>query len=129
MKQPAGNDKKARQAEVSQQKQQDKCNPEHDTGRLGASASQSERARDVKDTTGNPTGKRRDSSRHIITKRGTTFGGILRQLIAENDDQLAEYRSKIEKLEKRRHQLQELYAQLQQEIDEGQDDELSDEVE
>jgi hypothetical protein len=46
-------------------------------------------------------------------------------LIADNDDQLADYRSKIEKLEQRRLQLLALYEQLQVETDEGEEDKLS----
>jgi hypothetical protein len=89
-----------------------------------ASRGQGESAGDVKDTTGNPTGKRRDSDRHIETERGKIFGGILRQLIADSDDQLAEYRSKIEKLEQRHQRLLALYEQLQVEADAGEDEEL-----
>ena len=125
---PEGNDTQARQTKVSKPK--NKYIDEDCRGRLGASASQSERAWDVENEAGNPTSERRDSNRHINSKPGKTFGGILRQLIAENGDQLAEYRlklaeyqSKIEELEQRRSQLQEFYEQLQSEM--GGDDEVS----
>jgi hypothetical protein len=123
MSQPEGNDGQEGKAETSQD--DDQRNAEHEARRLGASRGQGESAGDVKDTTGNPTGKRRDSNRHIETERGKIFGGILRQLIADNDDQLADYRSKIEKLEQRRLQLLALYEQLQVETDEGEEDKLS----
>ncbi len=136
MKRSAGNGEKARQTEVSQQqnKQQDQCNPEHEQGGLGTSASQGRSARDDEDKTDNPIGEKRDSSGFSGTERGKSFGGILRQLIAENDDRLAEYRlklaeyqSKIEELEQRRSQLREFYEQLQAEIGDGEDDEASEE--
>jgi hypothetical protein len=123
VKQAAGNDEKARQTKVSQQKQQAQCNSEDDRGGLGASASQGERARDVENKTDNPICEKRDSRRSSGTQRGTIFGGILRQLIAETRDQLADYRSKTEQLENRLLRLQEFYEQLQAEI--GEEGELS----
>jgi len=121
-----GNDTQARQTKVSQPK--DKCIDADDGGGLGTSANQSRRIGDVANEAGNPTGKRRDSDGHVKTKRGKIFGGILRQLIEEHDDQLAEYRSKlaeyqskIEKLEQKRYQLQELYEQLQVDTCEGEE--------
>ncbi len=125
MSQPEGNDGQEGKAETSQDDNQ--RNAEHEARRLAASRGQGESAGDVKDTTSNPTGKRRDSNRHIKTERGTIFGGILRQLIADNDDQLAEYRSKIEKLEQRGLQLLALYEQLQVETTTGEDEESSEE--
>jgi hypothetical protein len=125
MSQAQGNDGQERKAEASQD--DDKRDAEHEARGLGTSASQGKSAGDVKNTTGNPTGKRRDSNRHVEIERGKIFGGILRQLIADNDGQLAEYRSKIEELEKRGQQLLALYEQLQVEADEGEDDELPEE--
>ena len=125
MSQAQGNDGQERKAEASQD--DDKRDAEHEARGLGTSASESKSAGDVKNTTGNPTGKRRDSNRHVEIERGKIFGGILRQLIADNDGQLAEYRSKIEELEKRGQQLLGLYEQLQVETDEGEEDELPEE--
>ncbi len=125
MSQSKGNDGQERKAKASQDDAQ--RNTEHEARRLGASRDQGESDGDVKDTTGNPTGKRRDSDRHIKTERGKIFGGILRQLIADNDVQLAEYRSKIEKLEQRGLQLLALYEQLQVETSTGEDEESSEE--
>ncbi len=127
MKQSAGNDEKARPAKVSQQKQQAQCNSEDDRGGLGTSASQGESTGDVQNKTDNPICEKRDSNGFSGTERGTIFGGILRQLIAQTRDQLADYRSKIEQLENRLLQLQEFYEQLQAEIGEGEDDELPEE--
>lgn len=123
MSQPEGNDGQETKVQTSQDDNQ--CNAEHETRGLGTSASQGKSAGDVKNTTSDPTGKRRDSDRHVETERGKIFGGILRQLIADNDGQLAEYHSKIEELEKRGQQLLALYEQLQVEADEGEEDELS----
>ena len=127
MSQPEGNDGQERKAEASQDDNQ--RNAEHEARRLGTSRDQSKSAGDVKDTTSNQTGKRRDSDGHSNTERGTISGGILRQLIAETHDQLAEYRSKIEKLEQRSLQLLALYEQLQVETSKGEDEELSEEEE
>jgi archaellum component FlaC len=128
VKQSAGNDEEARQTKVSQQKQQAQCNLENGRGGLGTSASQGESARDVENETDNPIRQKRDSSRFSSTERGKTFGGILSQLIVDTGDQLADYRSKIEKLENRLLQLQQLYEQLQAEMGEDEDEELPDEV-
>jgi hypothetical protein len=128
VKQSAGNDEEARQTKVSQQKQQAQCNLENGRGGLGTSASQGESARDVENETDNPIRQKRDSSRFSSTERGKTFGGILSQLIVDTRDQLADYRSKIEKLENRLLQLQQLHEQLQAEMGEDEDEELPDEV-
>jgi hypothetical protein len=61
--------------------------------------------------TGRENRSRSDSDR---SPRGTTVGGILRQLIEEADDQLAYHDSQIKKLTQRREQLQQLYEELQQ---------------
>ncbi len=129
MSQPEGNDGQERKVEASQDDNQ--RNAEHEGRRLGTSVGQSESAGDVKDTTSNPTGERGDSDRHVETDSGKASGGILRQLIEEHEDQLAEYRAKlaeyqsmIEKLEQRRRQLLTLYEQLQVETGEGEEEKL-----
>ena len=126
MSQPEGNDGQERKAEASQDDNQ--RNAEHEGRGLGTSAGQGESDGAVKDRISNPAGKRRDSDGHINPERGTISGGILRQLIAETHDQLADYRSKIDKLENRLLQLEELYAQLQAKTGEGEDEELPDQV-
>jgi hypothetical protein len=125
MSQPEGNGGQGQERKAEASQDDDQRNAEHEARRLGASRDQSKSAGDVKDTTSNQTGKRRNSDRHIETERGTIFGGILRQLIADNDDQLADYRSKIEKLEQRGLQLLVLYEQLQIETSKGEDEESS----
>ena len=125
MKQSAGNGEQARQTKVRQQKQQAQCNIEDGTGGLGTSASQGESAGDVENKTDNPICKKRDSSRFSGTERGKIFGGILSQLIVQTRDQLADYRSKIEKLENMLLQLQQLYEQLQAEMGEDEEDEAA----
>jgi hypothetical protein len=127
MSQPEGNGGQGQERKAEASQDDDQCNAEHEARRLGASRDQSKSAGDVKDATSNQTGKRRDSDRHIETERGTIFGGILCQLIADNDDQLAEYRSKIEKLEQRGLQLLALYEQLQVETSTGEEEESSEE--
>lgn len=118
MSQPKGNDKTARQTEASQD--DDQRNPEHDTGGLGAFGGQSQSAGNIENKASNSISQRRDSTRHIDIELGEIFGGMLRQLIVENGEQLADYRSKlaeyqskIEKLEHKRLQLRELYEELQ----------------
>jgi archaellum component FlaC len=123
VKQSAGNGEEARQTKVSQHKQQAECNLEDGRGGLGTSASQGESAGDVENETNNPICEKRDSIGFSGTQRGKIFGGILSQLIVDTRDQLADYRSKIEKLENMLLQLQQLYEQLQGEM--GGDDEAS----
>ena len=65
-------------------------------------------------------GENRSRSASDRSPRGTTAGGILRQLIEESDDQLAYHESQIKKLTQRREQLQQLYEELQQKA--GEDD-------
>lgn len=134
MKKAAGNDEKARQTKVSQHKQQAKCNFEDGRGGLGKSASQGTRAWDIENKACNSFSQKRAANRHLDIKFGEKFGGILRQLIAENDEQLAEYRSKlveyqakIEKLEQKRSQLRELYEQLQGQASVGEEEESQEE--
>ena len=130
MKKAAGNDEKARQTKVSQHKQQAQCNFEDGRGGLGKSASQSTRAWDIENEACHSFSQKRAFHRHFDLKFGEKLGGILRQLIAENDEQLADYRSKlaeyqlqIEKLEQKRHQLRELYEQLQGQASVGEEEE------
>jgi hypothetical protein len=51
----------------------------------------------------------------------------LRQLIAQTRDQLADYRSKIDKLENSLLQLQQLYEHLQAEMGTDEEDEVPEE--
>ncbi len=51
-------------------------------------------------------------SNSINQPRRTIAGGILRQLIEENDDQLAYHSQQIEKLRHRRQQLDDLFNEL-----------------
>lgn len=123
MKQSAGNGEEARQTKVSQHKQQAECNLEDGRGRLGTSANQGASAGDVENEIDNSICEKRDSSRFSDTERGKIFGGILSQLIVQTRDQLADYRSKIEKLESMLLQLQQFYEQLQAEMGEDEEDE------
>lgn len=128
MSQPKGNDKTARQTEASQADNQ--RNIEHDSGKLGASASQGTRAWDIENEACDSFSQKRAFYRYLDLKFGEKLGGILRQLIVVNDEQLADYRSKlaeyqsqIEKLEQKRHQLRELYEQLQGQASVGEEEE------
>ena|SRR3712207_300960 len=51
--------------------------------------------------------------------RGTTTGGILRQLIEEVDDQLAYHELQIKKLKQKHEQLLKMYEEQQQTTGEG----------
>jgi hypothetical protein len=61
--------------------------------------------------------------------RGTTAGGILRELMDEIDEQSAYLSSQLKKLSDRRRQLEDLYRELQAQAGEGNDDESEDDEE
>jgi hypothetical protein len=65
-------------------------------------------------------GENRSWSDSDRSPRGTTAGGILRQLMEEVDDQLAYHELQIKKLKQKREQLLKLYEEQQQEA--GEDD-------
>jgi len=65
-------------------------------------------------------GENRSWSDSGCSPRGTAFGGILRQLIEEADEQLAYHELQIKKVKQRREQLQQLYEEQQQKA--GEDD-------
>jgi hypothetical protein len=80
----------------------------------------------------------RDTDRFSDTHRGTTAGGIIRELLDENDELTAYHSSQIEfhnnrlkQLSKRRARLERLYAELQAKTGEDLDeeDEVSEEEE
>ena len=64
-----------------------------------------------------------------LSPRGTTAGGILRELIDEIDEQSAYLSSQLKKLSDRRRQLEDLYRELQAQAGEGNDGESEDEQE
>ena len=64
-----------------------------------------------------------------LSSRGTTAGGILRELIDEIDEQSAYLSSQLKKLSDRRRQLEDLYRELQAQAREGNDGETEDEEE
>ncbi len=69
-----------------------------------------------------------DCTRHDSARspRGTTAGGILRELIDEIDEQSAYLSSQLKKLSDRRRHLERLYQELSAQTGEGDDGELED---
>ena len=76
--------------------------------------------------TGRENRSRSDSDR---SPRGTTAGGILRELIDEVDEQSAYHSSQLERLSDRRRHLEQLYQELQAQAREGNNGESEDDEE
>ena len=104
-------DEQARQTKVSQRKRKKRIADDH-AARVEASAISSAATGDNEVRTGGAIRQRGDSGEPFRTSRRTISGGILRQLIEENSIQLAHYKSEVERLERRQHQLEVLFEQL-----------------
>ncbi|HEY9831978.1 MAG TPA: hypothetical protein V6D26_15445 [Stenomitos sp.] len=108
---------------------------------LGTIPSESQSSRDVQISVSAEVSQGRDTDRFSDTLRGTTAGGIIRELLDENDELTAYHSSQIEfhnnrlkQLNTRRARLERLYVELQVKSDEEFDqedegDEVSDEEE
>lgn len=131
-----GNDEQARQTKIRQEHQ------DSDLARraegLGTIPSESQSSRDVQISVSAEVSQGRDTDRFSDTHRGTTAGGIIRELLDENDELTAYHSSQIEfhnnrlkQLSTRRARLERLYAELQAKTGEDLDDEdeVSDEEE
>jgi hypothetical protein len=108
------------------------------TLRLEPRDSESQSSRDVEISVSTAVSQGRDTDRFSDTHRGTTAGGIIRELLDENDELTAYHSSQIEfhnnrlkQLSKRRARLEHLYAELQAKTGEDLDeeDEVGDEEE
>ena len=74
-------------------------------------------------------GENRSRSDCDRSPRGTTVGGILRELIDEVDEQSAYLSSQLKKLSDRRRQLEDLYQELQSQAGQGNDGALENDEE
>jgi hypothetical protein len=127
MADPKKNDEQARQTEVSQRKYKKCIADDHSVG-VGASAISSAATGNDEIRTGGAIRQRGDSGEPFRTSRRTISGGILRQLIEENGIQLAHYKSEVERLERRQHQLEVLFEELRAKTGEDLDEEEEDDV-
>jgi hypothetical protein len=118
-------DEQARQTKVSQRKRKERIADDHSEG-VEASAISSAATGHDEIRTGGAIRQKGDSGEPFRTSRRTISGGILRQLIEENGIQLAHYKSEVERLERRQHQLEELFEELR--VKTGEDLDEEDEV-
>jgi hypothetical protein len=128
MAQQRKDDKRSRKTKIRQ---------EHEDGDLEARAeglgtipSESQSSRHVEISVSTAISQGRDTDRFGDTRRGTTAGGIIRELLDENDELTAYHSSQIDfhnhrlkQLSKRRARLERLYAELQAKTGENLDDE------
>jgi hypothetical protein len=123
-----GNDEQARKTKIRQEHE------DSDLARraegLGTIPTESQSSRDVEISVSTEVSQGRDTDRFGDTHRGTTAGGIIRELLDENDELTAYHSSQIEfhnnrlkQLSKRRARLEHLYAELQAKTGEDLDDE------
>lgn len=123
-----GNDEQARQTKIRQEHE------DSDLARraegLGTIPSESQSSRDVQISVSAEVSQGRDTDRFSDTHRGTTAGGIIRELLDENDELTAYHSSQIEfhnnrlkQLSTRRARLERLYGELQAKTGEELDDE------
>ncbi len=119
------NDQQARQTKVSKRKREKRIADDHSEG-VEASAISSAATGHDEIRTGGAIRQKGDSGEPFRTSRRTISGGILRQLIEENGIQLAHYKSEVERLERRQHQLEELFEELR--VKTGEDLDEEDEV-
>ncbi|MEP0833416.1 hypothetical protein NDI48_19810 [Microcoleus sp. AS-A8] len=128
MKTRKGNDEQARQTKIRQEHE------DSDLARraegLGTIPSESQSSRDVQISVSAEVSQGRDTDRFSDTHRGTTAGGIIRELLDENDELTAYHSSQIEfhnnrlkQLSTRRARLERLYGELQAKTGEELDDE------
>jgi len=133
MAQQRKDDKRSRKTKIRQEHEDSDL--EARAERLGTIPSESQSSRDVEISASTTVSQGRDTDRFGDTHRGTTAGGIIRELLDENDELTAYHSSQIEfhnnrlkQLSKRRARLEHLYAELQAKTGEDLDeeDEVSD---
>lgn len=97
---------------------------------LGTIPSESQSSRDVEISVSTEVSQGRDTDRFGDTHRGTTAGGIIRELLDENNELTAYHSSQIEfhnnrlkQLSNRNARIERLYAELQAKTGEDLDDE------
>jgi hypothetical protein len=136
MEQQRKDDKGSRKTKIRQEHED--SNLETRAEGLGTISSESQSFRDVEIPVSTAVSQGRDTDRFSDTHRGTTAGGIIRELLDENDELTAYHSSQIEfhnnrlkQLNTRRLRLARLYAELQAKTGEDLDeeDEVSEEEE
>jgi hypothetical protein len=105
-------EQKARKTKGRPRRQNQRFNEAREEG-LGAASDESQAAGDDENSTSDSDSQREDSRFSRITGR-TISGGILRQLREEVETQLAHHKAEIERLEKRKRELDELADELTQ---------------
>jgi len=127
MAQQRKDDKRSRKTKIRQEHEDSDL--EARAERLGTIPSESQSSRDVEISASTTVSQGRDTDRFGDTHRGTTAGGIIRELLDENDELTAYHSSQIEfhnnrlkQLSKRRARLEHLYAELQAKTGENLDD-------
>ena len=135
MAQQRKDDKRSRKTKIRQEHED--SNLEARAEGLGTIPSESQSSRHVEISVSTAISQGRDTDRFGDTHRGTTAGGIIRELLDENDELTAYHSSQIEfhnnrlkQLNTRRTRLERLYAELQAKTGEDLDeeDEVSDHI-
>jgi hypothetical protein len=136
MAQQRKDDKRSRKTKIRQEHEDSDL--EGRAERLGTIPSESQSSRDVEISVSTTVSQGRDTDRFSNTHRGTAAGGIIRELLDENDELTAYHSSQIDfhnnrlkQLNTRRVRLARLYAELQTKTGEDLDeeDEVTDEEE
>lgn len=128
MVQQRKDDKRSRKTKIRQEHEDSDL--EAGAEGLGTIPSESQSSRDVEISVSTEVSQGRDTDRFGDTHRGTTAGGIIRELLDENDELTAYHSSQIDfhnnrlkQLSTRRARLERLYAELQTETGEDLDEE------
>ena len=136
LKRRKGNDEQAWKTKIRQEHEDSDLETRAEG--LGTIPSESQSSRNVEISVSAEISQGRDTDRFGDTHRGTTAGGIIRELLDENDELTAYHSSQIEfhnnrlkQLSTRKTRLERLYAELQAKTGEDLDeeDEVSDEEE
>lgn len=134
MAQQRKDDKRSRKTKIRQEHEDSDLEARAEG--LGTIPSESQSSRDVEISVSTTISQGRDTDRFGDTYRGTTAGGIIRELLDDNDELTAYHSSQIDfhnnrlkQLSKRRARLEHLYAELQAKTGEdfGDEDEVDEE--
>lgn len=128
MTQQRKDDKRSRKTKIRQEHEDSDL--EARAKGLGTIPTESQSSGDVEISVSTAVSQGRDTDRFSDTHRGTTAGGIIRELLDENDELTAYHSSQIDfhnnrlkQLSTRRARLERLYAELQAKTGEEFDDE------
>jgi hypothetical protein len=128
MTQQRKDDKRSRKTKIRQEHEDSDLEARAEG--LGTIPTESQSSGDVEISVSTAVSQGRDTDRFSDTHRGTTAGGIIRELLDENDELTAYHSSQIDfhnnrlkQLSTRRARLERLYAELQAKTGEEFDDE------